>query len=57
MRKPYVPANAVLLAAAFVAGAVLDAPHVINQVLLPLLVAFSVLTTRRGACFERGARP
>ena len=56
MRKPYVPANAVLWAAAFVAAATLDAPPVVNQVLLPLLVAFSVLTTRQGACFERGGQ-
>ncbi len=54
MRKPYVPADAVLLAAAFVAAAVLDAPHVITQILLPLLVVFSVVTRRRGACFKRG---
>jgi len=57
MKKPYVPASAVLLAAAFIAAAVLDAPHVITQVLLPLLVAFSVLTTRRGACFKRSEQP
>lgn len=57
MRKPYMPASAVLLAAAFLAAAVLDAPHVITQVLLPLLVAFSVLTTRQGICFKRGAQP
>ena len=56
MRKPYVLASAVLLAAAFVAAAVLDAPHVINQVLLPLLVAFSVLANRRGACFKRSGQ-
>lgn len=57
MNKPYVPARAVLLAVAFVAAAVLDAPHVITQVLLPLLVAFSVLTARRGTCFKRGEQP
>ena len=57
MRKPYVPANAVLLAAASLAAAVLDAPHVITGILLSLLVAFSVLTTRQGACFKRGAQP
>jgi hypothetical protein len=57
MSKPHVPASAVLLAAAFVAAAVLDAPQVITQVLLPLLVAFSVLTTRRGACFKRRGQP
>ncbi len=57
MRKPYVPADAVLLAAAFVAAAVLDAPHVITQILLPLLVAFSVVTSRRGACFRRREQP
>lgn len=57
MRKPYVPANAVLLAAAFLAAAVLDASHVITQILLPLLVAFSVLTARQDACFKRGAQP
>ena len=57
MKKPYVPANALLLAAAFVAAAVLDASHVITQILLPLLVAFSVLTSQRGACFKRGGQP
>ena len=57
MSKPYIPANAVLLAAAFLAAAALDAPPVITQVLLPLLVAFSVLTSRRGTCFKRGAQP
>jgi hypothetical protein len=57
MKKPYVPANAVLLAAAFIAAAVLDAPQVITQVLLPLLVAFSVLTGRRSTCFKRGEQP
>ena len=57
MRKPYVPANAVLLVAAFLAAAVLDASHVITQILLPLLVVFSVLTNRRGTCFKRGAQP
>lgn len=57
MSKPYLPANAVLLAAAFVAAAAFDAPSVISQILLPLLVAFSVLTTRSGACFKRGAQP
>ena len=51
MSKPQVPASAVLLAAAFIAAAVLDAPQVITQVLLPLLVAFSVLTGRRSTCF------
>jgi hypothetical protein len=57
MRKPYSLASAMLLAAAFVIAAVLDAPHVVDQILLPLLVAFSVLTSRRGACFKRGAQP
>jgi len=57
MSKPQVPATAMLLAAAFVAAAVLDAPHVITQVLLPMLVAFSVLGTRRGACLKRGEQP
>ncbi|MBD8897744.1 hypothetical protein [Rhodanobacter sp. DHG33] len=50
-------ANAGLLAAAFVTAAVLDAPHVTSQILLPLLVAFSVFSTRRNACFKRGAQP
>ena len=54
MSKPYATASAVLLAAAFVTAAALDASHVINQVLLPLLAAFSVSTTRQGACFKRG---
>jgi len=57
MSKPQVPASAVLLAAAFIAAAVLDAPQVITQVLLPLLVAFSVLTGRRSTCFKRGEQP
>ena len=57
MSKSYLPANAVLLAAAFVAAAAFDAPSVISQILLPLLVAFSVLTTRSSACFKRGAQP
>ncbi|MEW9622736.1 hypothetical protein [Rhodanobacter geophilus] len=57
MRKPYVPANAGWFAAAFVAAAVLDAPHGVTRLLLPLLVAFSVVTSRRGACFKRGEQP
>ena len=57
MRKPYKLANAGLLAAAFVTAAVLDAPHVTSQILLPLLVVFSVFSTRRNACFKRSARP
>ncbi|BFI97343.1 MAG: hypothetical protein RSP_28530 [Rhodanobacter sp.] len=57
MRKPYKLANAGLLAAAFVAAAVLDAPHVTSQILLPLLVVFSVFSTRRNTCFKRSAQP
>ena len=57
LSKPQVPASAVLLAAAFIAAAVLDAPHVITQILLPLLVAFAVLTNRRGTCFKRREQP
>ena len=57
MSKPRVPASAVLLAAAFLAAAVLDAPHAITQILLPLLVVFSVPISRRGACFKRGEQP
>ncbi|WP_181303315.1 hypothetical protein [Rhodanobacter sp. PCA2] len=57
MKKFSVPASAVLLAAAFVAAAVLDAPQVVSQVLLPLLVVFSVTGRRRFNCFQRGGQP
>ena len=57
MSKPQVPASAVLLAAAFIAAAMLDAPQIITQILLPLLVAFSVLASRRGTCFKRREQP
>jgi len=57
MRKPYVTENAVLWAAAVVAAAVLDAPPVISQILLPSLAVFSVLSTGPDACFKRSNRP
>jgi hypothetical protein len=57
MRKPYIPANAVLWAAAAVVAAVLDAPHVFSQILLPLLAVFSVAGAGPDACFKRGKRP
>lgn len=57
MSKPQVPASAVLLAAAFIAAAMLDAAQIITQILLPLLVAFSVLASRRGTCFKRREQP
>jgi hypothetical protein len=57
MKKPYVTENAVLWAAAVVAAAVLDAPPIISQILLPSLAVFSVLTTGPNACFKRGGRP
>lgn len=56
MNKPNVLA-AVLLAAAFFAAALLDAPRVTCQILLPWLAAFSVFSTRRGACRVRGVQP
>jgi len=56
MKKPYVTANAVLWAAAVVAAAVLDAPPVIGQILLPWLAVISVLSTGPDACFMRGNR-
>jgi len=56
MKKPYVTANAVLWAAAVVAAAVLDAPPVISQILLPWLAVISVLSTGPDACFMRGNR-
>ncbi|MBD8874249.1 hypothetical protein [Rhodanobacter sp. DHB23] len=57
MRKPYVPANAVLWAATAIAAAVLDAPHVFSQILLPLLAVFSVTAAGPDACLKRGGRP
>jgi len=57
MRKPYVTENAVLWAAAVVAAAVLDAPPIISQILLPSLAVFSVLSTGPDACFKRSNRP
>ncbi|MDW2982961.1 MAG: hypothetical protein WBG81_16810 [Rhodanobacter sp.] len=56
MKKPYVTANAVLWAAAVVAAAVLDAPPVIGQILLPWLAVISMLSTGPDACFMRGNR-
>jgi len=56
MKKPYVTENAVLWAAAVVAAAVLDAPPVIGQILLPWLAVISVLSTGPDACFMRGNR-
>lgn len=56
MKKPYVTANAVLWAAAVVAAAVLDAPPVIGQILLPWLAVISVLSTGPDACFMRSNR-
>jgi hypothetical protein len=56
MKKPYVTANAVLWAAAVVAAAVLDAPPVIGQILLPWLAVVSVVTTGSSACFKRGGQ-
>ncbi|HJW06166.1 MAG TPA: hypothetical protein VJ527_06675 [Rhodanobacter sp.] len=56
MKKPYVMANAVLWAAAVVAAAVLDAPPVIGQILLPWLAVASMLTTGPSACFQRGGQ-
>jgi len=56
MKKPYVTANAVLWAAAVLAAAVLDAPPVIGQILLPWLAVVSVVTTGPSACFTRGGQ-
>jgi hypothetical protein len=56
MKKPYVTANAVLWAAAVLAAAVLDAPPVIGQILLPWLAVVSVVTTGPSACFKRGGQ-
>ncbi len=56
MKKPYVMANAVLWAAAVVAAAVLDAPPVIGQILLPWLAVASMLTNGPSACFQRGGQ-
>lgn len=56
MKRPYVTANAVLWAAAVVAAAVLDAPPVVSQILLPWLAVVSVLSTGPDACFKRGGQ-
>ena len=53
MRKPSVLVNAMLWAAAILAAAVLNAPHVLSLILLPMLATLSQRTVRPRACRHR----
>lgn len=50
MRKPYLLVNAMLWAAAIVAAAVLNAPHFLSLILLPMLATLSQLAIGPRAC-------
>ena len=53
MKKPYVPANATLCAAAIPAAAMLKAPGFLSIVLLPMLATLPLLTSTADACTHR----
>lgn len=53
MRARYVLVNAMLWAAAMLAAAVLQAPHFLSLILLPLLAALSQRTVGQRACRNR----
>lgn len=53
MKKPYVPANATLWAAAIPAAAMLKAPGFLSIVLLPMLATLPLLTATADACTHR----
>jgi hypothetical protein len=50
MRKPYLLVNAMLWAAAILAAAVLNAPHFLSLILLPMLATLSQLAIGPRAC-------
>ena len=50
MRKPYLLVNAMLWAAAILAAALLNAPHFLSLILLPMLATLSQLAIGPRAC-------
>ena len=50
MKKAYVMVNAMLWAAAILAAAVLNAPHFLSLILLPMLATLSQLAIGPRAC-------
>ena len=57
MKNQRVMAHAILWAAAIIAAALLDAPSIVFQILLPALAVLSMQAQSQKPCFLRRSRP